>query len=166
MTTIAIRKYQDRIEIASDGIENDSGMRRKSKKIFSFAGLTFGYAGYADQALILANSLTLNNSFKNEKEVYNHFNTVKVQFHTDGESVECALIIFNQRMYYLQINKLCVGFTEIQEDIYATGNGRKYAIAAMDCGLSPKEAVKVAIKFDIFSGGEVQEEIIKFNKKA
>ena len=43
-----------------------------------------------------------------------------------------------------------------REDIYAIGSGRNFAYTAMDCGLSARDAVKMAIKRDLYSGGRVR----------
>jgi ATP-dependent protease HslVU (ClpYQ) peptidase subunit len=39
----------------------------------------------------------------------------------------------------------------------AIGSGRVVALAALDCGMSPKEAVKIAMKRDVYTGGRVTE---------
>lgn len=41
---------------------------------------------------------------------------------------------------------------EIKEPHFAIGSGYQYAIAAMESGKTPYEAVKVASKFDIYTG--------------
>ena len=38
---------------------------------------------------------------------------------------------------------------------YSYGTGRRFALTAMDLGLSAKDAVKMAIKRDVYSGGKV-----------
>lgn len=43
----------------------------------------------------------------------------------------------------------------------ACGSGSSYALAAMDAGLSPAEAVKIAINRDAMSGGTVREIVLK-----
>lgn len=42
------------------------------------------------------------------------------------------------------------------DEIYAVGSGAKYAIAAMDLGLSAGDAVKQAMKRDLYTGGRVR----------
>jgi 20S proteasome alpha/beta subunit len=37
----------------------------------------------------------------------------------------------------------------------ATGSGREFALAAMDLGASPEEAVKIACERDMMSGGNI-----------
>lgn len=44
--------------------------------------------------------------------------------------------------------------TEV-EDGYSVGSGSSYARAAMEAGASAKEAVKIATKFDVYSGGRI-----------
>lgn len=40
--------------------------------------------------------------------------------------------------------------------VFAIGSGSRYAMAAMACGKTPAEAVKIAAKFDPFTGGPVR----------
>lgn len=44
---------------------------------------------------------------------------------------------------------------------YAIGSGAAHAITAMDCGLSAKEAVKMAAKRDTFTGGRIRTYTVK-----
>ncbi len=47
--------------------------------------------------------------------------------------------------------------------MYAMGSGRDFALAAMDAGLSAEESVQIAIKRDVYSGGDVQ--VMKLEEK-
>lgn len=54
----------------------------------------------------------------------------------------------------------------IQEELdlnkyYAIGSGSKYALTAMDLDLNARDAVKMAIKRDCFSGGKISTHKIK-----
>lgn len=40
----------------------------------------------------------------------------------------------------------------VEDRVFATGSGRDYALAAMHCGKSAKEAVEIAAFFDINTG--------------
>ena len=166
MTTIAIRKYSDRIELAADsfGIDGDIGFPKK--KIYSkHPNFIFGSAGMMSEALLLNSCISSLSEIDllSEEELYKYLHIIKDKFQTDGNDTEAFLIIFNSRIYDLRLNKSSVDLSEI-ENFYSIGNGRKFALAAMECGKSPREAVEVAIKYDIYSGGEVQEEIIKLHK--
>lgn len=44
----------------------------------------------------------------------------------------------------------------ITEEFYAIGTGSDGALGAMHCGCTPKQAVSIAIKIDVYSGGRVQ----------
>lgn len=44
---------------------------------------------------------------------------------------------------------------ELSSKFYATGSGRDFAIAAMHCGRTAKEAVEIACLYDVYSGGSV-----------
>lgn len=44
----------------------------------------------------------------------------------------------------------------VESEYVACGSGREYAMGAMACGKSPKEAVEVAMLFDRGSGGEIR----------
>lgn len=135
MTTVAIKKYikkyKDRIELASDSLGNDNGVGHPR-------------------------------NINSERELYNYFHTIKEKFQTDGNDTEVFLVIFNNKIYDLRLNKSSVDYMEIQGSFYSIGSGRQFALAAMEYGKSPREVVEVAIKYDIYSGGEIQEEIVKF----
>ncbi len=46
--------------------------------------------------------------------------------------------------------------TEITKGAFAIGSGREYALGAMASGASASDAVEVASKFDVFTGGPVR----------
>lgn len=49
------------------------------------------------------------------------------------------------------------------EDTAAIGSGADHAITAIDCGLSPAAAVKMAAKRDIHSGGKIRSQKLKLS---
>lgn len=64
----------------------------------------------------------------------------------------CALLVSKGKVIYFD-NKL-IG---IKSDCpAAVGSGSRYAVAAMHCGKTAKEAVKVAARFDPFTGGRIR----------
>ena len=64
----------------------------------------------------------------------------------DGDGIlwECG---FNKTMIAIKYNT---------SEHYAFGSGDLHAITAMDMGASAKEAVKMAIKRDVYTGGKVR----------
>lgn len=47
---------------------------------------------------------------------------------------------------------------KIEEDIYAIGSGAMAALAAMHCGKSALEAVRIAARIDLYTGGRIVSE--------
>lgn len=54
---------------------------------------------------------------------------------------------------------------EITEDCYAIGSGAKAALAAMHCGKSALEAVRIAARIDPYTGGRVVTETLERKAK-
>jgi ATP-dependent protease HslVU (ClpYQ) peptidase subunit len=46
---------------------------------------------------------------------------------------------------------------EFQSEFVAIGSGAAVALGAMAYGATAREAVRIAIEFDVYSGGEIQE---------
>ena len=63
-----------------------------------------------------------------------------------------ALIVHRSGIY--GANFLC-RLERITEDEWAHGSGRPFALAAMACGKSAIEAVRVAARFDAYTGGRI-----------
>ena len=51
-------------------------------------------------------------------------------------------------------DRLC-RLEQLDEDFWAAGSGRQAALAAMHCGKSAVEAVRIAARIDSFTGGRV-----------
>lgn len=72
---------------------------------------------------------------------------------SDDDDGGCYLLVSKSRVYCLEADKMIP--YEVAKS-FAIGSGAKYAMAAMACGKTPAEAVKVAAKFDPFTGGAVR----------
>lgn len=57
-----------------------------------------------------------------------------------------ALVIDERRRIWLVEQKLV--YFQVREKLWAIGSGADYALAAMACGKSAAEAVRIAIRFD------------------
>lgn len=66
----------------------------------------------------------------------------------EGEDFE-ALIWTGKKLF--EANRLC-RLVEIEDKYYAIGSGAPYALAAMDCGKSAAEAIRIACRRDNNSG--------------
>lgn len=71
----------------------------------------------------------------------------------DGDADFEVLVVTKKGIY--TADKYCT-LEEIEEPYYAIGSGSKAAFAAMDCGKSAKEAVRIAAKRDPYTGGPIR----------
>ena len=79
-------------------------------------------------------------------------NEAKIKLHRD-DGDELLLVDKKEKRVYLLSGKDYI--SEIKE-FHAIGSGEPYAIAALELGKSPKEAVEIASKYDLYTGGEVK----------
>ncbi|AUR94645.1 hypothetical protein NVP1197A_07 [Vibrio phage 1.197.A._10N.286.54.F2] len=80
--------------------------------------------------------------------------------HYLGESPElvpeCNCIAFDDgKVYRCGVNEQAIFWKELLTHNDGFGSGREWALAALDFGLSSKDAVKYATKKDAFSGGKI-----------
>lgn len=59
----------------------------------------------------------------------------------------------------------CDNIIECAEEYAAVGSGMQYALCAMDSGASSEDAVAVAIKRDVYSGGDIQKFTLKVEEE-
>jgi len=64
-------------------------------------------------------------------------------------------LIDNSKVYSIYFRGGCVVKLPLK-DVNASGSGMEFALGAMEAGASAKEAVKIACKYDIRSGGRVR----------
>ena len=72
-------------------------------------------------------------------------------------NVDCsAIVIEDNSIRILHYNKDDGYFYAILQNQCAIGTGEKFAIGAMDAGATAEQAVKIAKKRDIYTGGKVR----------
>lgn len=64
-----------------------------------------------------------------------------------------ALVVFQGKVYWYGVN----GVPVLVGSPAAIGSGQKFAMAAMLCGKTPKEAVEIAMQLDTNTGGGIIE---------
>ena len=67
-----------------------------------------------------------------------------------------AIVHKQKKVYMLTAEDGTMSVTEMDHDTCA-GSGGHYAITALDCGLTPKEAIKMAAKRDACTGGKIRQ---------
>jgi hypothetical protein len=133
MTTLAF----DWKELAADSQATSENIKFSCTKIHKGANYIMAHAGSLDEGY--AFKAILEGEAKN-KDVSLSKGFCAIVWWDTGEAEE----------YYDTLIPI-----PIEEKYTAMGTGAGMALAAMYCGKSAKEAVEVAKKFDIFSGGKV-----------
>ncbi len=142
MTTVAFR---DGV-MASDSQGNDSGIGIvKLQKLFKrkIGGKEYliGVCGYWEAALLWMDWFAKKDSATFER-------LTKL---TEDNGFTVLLWDGKKLMYSDTLMRL----TECNQEYYAVGSGAAHAITAMDCGKSARQAVQMAMKRDINTGGRV-----------
>lgn len=132
MTTIAY----DGKTLAADSRATSSGMPYKVVKIFTLADGSL-FAGSGDYGQIIAVKEWLEN--------------------TDSQKPNAAdfagLLVTSDGVLFRIEETL--GRLPVHEAFHAIGSGRDFAMAAMHCGRTAREAIEIASLYDVFTGGEV-----------
>jgi len=131
MTTIAATKSV----MAADSSASDDNGRVSVRKLFRVPGGVLGFAGVASVGPRLAQWLI------NER-----------RGDPPDMSDTHALLITGDAIWFF--DEVPHPY-EILDPFCTLGSGGQAATAAMHCGKSPKEAVKIAAKIDTFTGGRI-----------
>lgn len=143
MTTIA---WRDGV-LAGDGritIENDI-VTDTQRKVSVIGGYLFGWCGTVEQAEIMRRHLV-----KDKKGL------------PKLEGITCILVEPNGTPHIYEGN---IWNKISRKQYHAIGSGAVCALSAMDAGASAKEAVKIAIKRNVSTGGRVTSVSLKKGKK-
>jgi ATP-dependent protease HslVU (ClpYQ) peptidase subunit len=150
MTTIAVRDgimCSDSQATRGDFIDN-----RSSTKIYEVSGCLVGISG---NAISSRKFVEWFQDMAEHSAAQDAFPLATIQL--PDKMVEedfHALVAYPDKTVYEFFG--CDNIIECEEDYAAVGSGMLYALCAMDAGASAEEAVKVAIKRDVYSGGEIQ----------
>lgn len=166
MTTIVMRKFKNRIEVAYDS-KVSNGMtfwELKEDKVSEVNGMYFGVAGRL-RALNAIHNMDLNPPKKDvvgaELTKWVHRVLVPKLRQTiheaipDGawDSQSGVLAVINKDIYEIDSD---FSVTQSVDGIYAIGSGSDYAKSALDFGKTVKESVEYAGKKDIWSGFQIK----------
>lgn len=149
MTTIAIDKD---LTIASDS-QVTAGDRRElfpADKLFEIAGYRVGVCGRYTEALAFVD--TLIDILERERVQQTTHVPIPQAVADRFDNFNALVITPDGEILCYEGSEFCM---PVQAPV-AVGSGADYAMAAMVCGKTADEAVEVAIKFDVFSGGDIQ----------
>lgn len=134
MTTIA---YKNGF-IAADKLAGFSGMGQRVTKITKHNGMLIGASGYLAQAATLI------------EWIKNGMNKEDFPVDQTGDERNCScMVIKDSKIFLIMTTPVLV---ELEEDFFAIGSGRDFAISAMHFGKSAKEAVEFASIYDTNTG--------------
>lgn len=133
MTTVAVSKSA----MCSDSLCIDQGSRSYVQKIFAVDGALIGFAGEVSQGLMFV-------------EWYVSGGKDHYPFDKNFE----AVVLYEDGSIYSYDSGLMP--IKMEQQYYAIGSGKQAATAAMMMGMSPSEAVEIAIKIDACTGGNIQ----------
>lgn len=140
MTTIA---YKDGI-LAGDTMYTEGNIKGfNAKKLFKYKQILIGHSGWCDIVFHPKYLESLYRSLiKNSKlpEIF------------DG--LEYSILAIKESKIYTASHDIPY-FTVLPDKYYAVGSGKSIALSIMDYGGSAIDAVKIAIKRDVYSGGKV-----------
>ncbi len=142
MTTVAFRDGT----MAADSLANDDNVGAvKVQKIYrkKIKGkeYIFGIAGYLE-----AGQMFIEWFSTRDQSLMDRLTKL-----TEDDSFD--VLIWNGKK--LMIADQLMRLTEINDEYFAIGSGAPHAITAMDCGRSARQAVQMAMKRDINTGGRV-----------
>lgn len=177
MTTIVAVKTETDIKFAWDSQVTWQGRAMLGcEKVFDNGPVTFGVAGSGRAGDILKHMdipgrREYEPDFDNEHWIVTELVPAIVTAFQDvsagGEGqpfdVDGHIILAVDGVIGYLASDLC--WAEDASGIYAVGSGSDYAIGALEAGASVKKAVEVAVKWDLYSGGEVATKTIKAVKK-
>lgn len=132
--------------MAGDSRGNDHGVgivriQKVFRKKIKGREYLFGVAGYWEASLMFIDWFASRENSLQERLSKLHGDDSFDVIIWDGKKLMCADAFMR--------------LTECTEDYYAIGSGAAHAITAMDCGKSARQAVQMAMKRDINTGGRV-----------
>ena len=157
MTVIATRKYKDKIVIAADSQTTwgDSGKTLSRSKIIKLDNLIIGCAGSGEDSALFRIFL-LTHKLKDATEddivtLLGDFMEWKKKKTGDSKFLLHFLFISNNKIF----ESYCYGVRTVKGEFAAVGYGMFLALGAMELKADPIKAVEIAIKHDVYCGGEV-----------
>lgn len=180
MTTIAVRRVKNKILLAGDTrtVGDTTILSDSTDKIRKInANLGYGGAGAAKSAILMdlfidkmpVATLKGLKSGIDLLELYaTYIDFTKRHDHTtpagdgdcnDGGGSANAVFLFivHGVIYYIGVHDFFI----VDCEYFAIGSGGETAITAMSCGLDIEQAIGVAMKRDIYTGGTIQ--LLEFN---
>lgn len=168
MTVLAVKNYKDRIELAADsGVFNGWWKEENFIKIVEINNMIFMSAGSVSEQNLLELFCVTRKPESNQKlDILRFFSEFRNwQIKEFSIKFEDGDIIKNEYFFYFDHKIFKIGHTftisEILEGEFSSeGAGRQEAKTALYLGHSPKEAVDICVKLNVWTAGKTQEKVI------
>ena len=150
MTTVA---YKDGIMCSdSQATRGDFIDNTETKKVFNVNGVLIGISGNAISAMKFVEWFenTMLHAVAQEENPFVSINMPESLVEDDF----MAMVVYPDESIWEFHG--CDKVMQITQDYFAVGSGMFYALSVMDNGGTAEEAVAVAIKRDVYSGGDIQ----------
>jgi len=165
MTVLAVKNYNDRIEIATDsGAFNNYRKEENQQKLYEVNNIVIAACGSRAISNLFYLFCSFNSPEGNEQldilRFYNRFlKDLKDNYNNNITNIENNYFIYyDKKLYELWYN---FDIKEIKVDEFsALGAGMQEAKTALYLGHSPKEAISITTKLNVLTAGEIQEKII------
>lgn len=154
MTTVVYDPISKIMASDSQATLGDMIVNTKTDKIFNIRGTLVGAAGCYVQLLAFVDWLDEHLETEHLKGL-----TSRAEISPPHELIAddfTAIVVWADSGDVSIFEGSRAAFKVTNDHPIAIGSGAHYALAALDAGADPVEAVKIAIKRDIYSGGDVQ----------
>lgn len=157
MTTVLAIRQKNKVILVSDTQATGGTKAFEIQKIYQIAGYTFAGAGALKA--IQDTVRRLNKEIPKGKKGYIKPSVDRFAKRASFLGHTEYLVALKGHLYEVGIDGSIVEHGHGQPA--ALGTGGDYAIGALVAGASPTDAVQIAAAFDVYSGGEVVEVVVK-----
>ena len=165
MTTIAVKRDESGIRIAADRqVTQGTYSESTTEKVFARKGITFCGAGDLRALDIVQYAMKIPQfrdiDYRNaNKWLVKHLVPALRKAFSD-EEVDLHLLVITPDN---TVRYICSDFslTGLNQSAWALGSGTKFALGALAAGASAVEAVKVAARFDVYTGADIDEWLVE-----
>lgn len=151
MTTIAIREYHDRFEVATDSLATTDHRMFFAKKIYKVSEASGGgclaITGNGEECDEFATAYSRGDKPEPRGDGGCQY------FHVRPDGI----FVSDSGKHFVRVKSI--------EGILFAGSGGVFAAGAMSFGADVRQALEVAIKHDIYTGGPIQHMVIHKRKR-
>ena len=165
MTTIAVKRDESGIRIAADRqVTQGTYSESTTEKVFARKGITFCGAGHLRALDIVQYAIKIPQfrdiDYRNPNKwlVKRLVPALRKAFSDEEVELDLLVITPDNTVRYIGSGFSLTGLHQSQ---WALGSGTKFALGAMAVGASAVQAVRVAARFDVYTGADIDEWLVE-----